>query len=91
VSIGVGPTPIAGISRSIIFETDGGIMVTGSDNPPTPQRLQADDRAQAVLRRRDVARDLGKLAAAGDVLSGSGGARNRVRASKSTWIGWRAR
>jgi phosphomannomutase len=69
VSVGVGPSPMLYFSVYRL-ETDGGIMVTGSHNPPTHNGLKM------MIGRKPffgaMIQDLGKSAAAGDVLSGSG-------------------
>ena len=69
VSIGVGPTPMLYFSVYKL-ETDGGIMVTGSHNPPTHNGFKM------MIGRKPffgaMIQELGKMAAGGDVLSGSG-------------------
>lgn len=69
VSVGVGPTPMLYFSVYKL-ETDGGIMVTGSHNPPTHNGFKM------MIGRKPffgaMIQDLGKMAASGDVLSGSG-------------------
>jgi phosphomannomutase len=69
VSIGVGPTPMLYFSVYKL-ETDGGVMVTGSHNPPTHNGLKM------MIGRKPffgaMIQDLGKMVASGDVLSGSG-------------------
>jgi phosphomannomutase len=69
VSIGVGPTPMLYFSVYHL-ETDGGLMVTGSHNPPTHNGFKL------MIGRKPffgaMIQDLGKMTAAGDVLSGSG-------------------
>ncbi len=68
-SVGVGPTPMLYFSVYHL-ETDGGIMVTGSHNPPTHNGFKM------MIGRKPffgaAIQDLGKMVAAGDVLSGSG-------------------
>jgi phosphomannomutase len=69
LSVGIGPTPMLYFSVYRL-ETDGGIMVTGSHNPPTHNGFKM------MIGRRPffgaVIQDLGRIIAAGDVLSGSG-------------------
>jgi len=69
VSIGVGPTPLLYFSVYHL-ETDGGLMVTGSHNPPTHNGFKL------MIGRKPffgaMIQDLGRMTAAGDVLSGSG-------------------
>src|SRR5262245_27465286 len=68
-AIGVGPTPLLYFSVYHL-ETDGGLMVTGSHNPPTHNGFKL------MIGRKPffgaMIQDLGKMTAAGDVLSGSG-------------------
>jgi phosphomannomutase len=68
--IGVGPTPMLYFSVYKL-ETDGGIMVTGSHNPPTHNGFKL------MIGRKpffgEMIQDLGRMAAAGDVASGKGG------------------
>ncbi len=69
-AIGVGPTPMLYFSVYKL-ETDGGIMVTGSHNPPTHNGLKL------MIGRKpffgEMIQDLGRMAEAGDVVSGKGG------------------
>jgi phosphomannomutase len=69
-AIGVGPTPMLYFSVYKL-ETDGGIMVTGSHNPPTHNGLKL------MIGRKpffgEMIQDLGRMAEAGDVASGRGG------------------
>jgi phosphomannomutase len=69
LSVGVGPTPLLYFSVYQL-ETDGGIMVTGSHNPPTHNGFKL------MIGRKPffgaMIQDLGAMVAAGDVLSGSG-------------------
>lgn len=69
LSVGVGPTPMLYFSVYKL-EADGGIMVTGSHNPPTHNGFKL------MIGRKpffgEAIQDLGPIVAAGDVLSGSG-------------------
>ena len=69
LSVGVGPTPMLYFSVYQL-DADGGIMVTGSHNPPTHNGFKL------MIGRKPffgaMIQDLGKMVAAGDVLSGSG-------------------
>jgi phosphomannomutase len=69
ISVGVGPTPMLYFSVYKL-ETDGGIMVTGSHNPPTHNGFKM------MIGRKPffgaMIQELGEMAASGDVLSGSG-------------------
>lgn len=70
VFVGVGPTPMLYFSVYHL-ETDGGIMVTGSHNPPTHNGFKL------MIGRKpffgEMIQELGRMAVAGDALSGSGG------------------
>jgi phosphomannomutase len=70
VFVGVGPTPMLYFSVYHL-ETDGGIMVTGSHNPPTHNGFKLMIGRKPFFGQ--MIQELGKMAAAGDVLSGSGG------------------
>src|SRR5882724_6430872 len=69
LSIGAGPTPMLYFSVYQL-DTDGGIMVTGSHNPPTHNGFKM------MIGRKPffgaMIQDLGKMVAAGDVVSGKG-------------------
>jgi phosphomannomutase len=69
MSIGVGPTPMLYFSVYHL-DTDGGMMVTGSHNPPTHNGFKI------MIGRKPffgaMIQDLGKMVAAGDVVSGKG-------------------
>ena len=69
ISVGVGPTPMLYFSVYHL-ETDGGVMLTGSHNPPTHNGFKL------MIGRKPffgaMIQGLGKLAETGDVLSGSG-------------------
>jgi phosphomannomutase len=69
VSVGVGPTPMLYFSVYHL-ETDGGVMLTGSHNPPTHNGFKL------MIGRKPffgaMIQGLGKLAETGDALSGSG-------------------
>src|ERR1043165_8467185 len=68
--IGIGPTPMLYFSVYHL-KTDGGIMVTGSHNPPTHNGFKL------MIGRKPffgaMIQDLGRMVAAGDVVSGNGG------------------
>ena len=69
IDIGLGPTPMLYYAAKVL-ETDGGIMVTGSHNPPDHNGFKM------VLGNRpffaDAIRALGPMAAAGDYETGEG-------------------
>ena len=69
VFVGVGPTPMLYFSVYHLA-TDGGIMVTGSHNPPTHNGFKLMIGRKPFFGQ--MIQDLGKMVAAGDVLSGSG-------------------
>jgi phosphomannomutase len=69
VRVGLGPTPMLYYAEAVL-DVDGGIMITGSHNPPNYNGFKM------VLRRgpffgADI-QELGRMAAAGDWESGSG-------------------
>jgi phosphomannomutase len=68
-AIGVGPTPMLYFSVYHL-ETDGGIMVTGSHNPPTHNGFKL------MIGRKPffgaMIQDLGKMVATGDMVSAKG-------------------
>src|SRR5262245_1064279 len=69
-SVGVGPTPMLYFSVYKLA-TDGGIMVTGSHNPPTHNGFKM------MIGRKPffgaMIQDLGRMVAAGDLVTGKGG------------------
>jgi phosphomannomutase len=69
-TIGIGPTPMLYFSVYQL-EADGGIMVTGSHNPPTHNGFKM------MIGRKpffgEAIQELGRMVAGGDVVSGSGG------------------
>jgi len=69
-TIGIGPTPMLYFSVYRL-EADGGIMVTGSHNPPTHNGFKM------MIGRKpffgEAIQELGRMVAGGDVVSGSGG------------------
>jgi phosphomannomutase len=73
MSVGVGPTPMLYFSVYKL-DTDGGIMVTGSHNPPTHNGFKI------MIGRKPffgaMIQDLGKMVAAGDMVSGKGSREN---------------
>jgi len=69
LSIGVGPTPMLYFSVYQL-DTDGGIMVTGSHNPPTHNGFKIMTGRKPFFGA--MIQDLGKMVAAGDVVSGKG-------------------
>jgi phosphomannomutase len=73
LAIGVGPTPMLYFSVYQL-EADGGIMVTGSHNPATHNGFKI------MIGRKPffgaMIQGLGKVAAAGDVVSGKGSREN---------------
>ena len=74
VRIGRGPTPML-YYATVALEADGGIMVTGSHNPPDYNGFKMT-LGKASFFGADI-QDLGRLAAAGDVETGTGQARER--------------
>ena len=75
VRIGRGPTPMLYFAARAL-EADGGIMVTGSHNPPDYNGFKMV-LGKASFFGADI-QDLGRLAASGDVETGSGRARERA-------------
>ena len=72
--VGLGPTPMLYFAAHTLG-ADGGVMVTGSHNPPTHNGFKFVTRAGAFYGE-DIQR-LGALAAAGAFASGAGGASER--------------
>ena len=72
--IGLGPTPMLYFAARTLG-ADGGIMVTGSHNPPDHNGFKMTTRAGA-FHGADI-QDLGRVAARGAFASGNGAARDR--------------
>ncbi|MEZ5829570.1 MAG: phosphomannomutase/phosphoglucomutase [Dongiaceae bacterium] len=68
-SVGIGPTPMLYFSVYHLA-TDGGIMVTGSHNPPNHNGFKMMIGGKPFFGA--MIQEVGTMAAAGDVLSGSG-------------------
>ncbi|MGH6894637.1 MAG: phosphoglucomutase/phosphomannomutase PgmG [Dongiaceae bacterium] len=73
LSVGCGPTPMLYFSVYQL-EADGGIMVTGSHNPPTHNGFKLMIGRQPFFGA--AIQDLGRLVSAGDVVSGKGSREN---------------
>jgi len=71
--VGVGPTPMLYFSVYRL-DADGGIMVTGSHNPPTHNGFKMMNGRKPFFGA--AIQDLGRMVAAGDVLSGKGRSEN---------------
>jgi phosphomannomutase len=71
--VGLGPTPMLYYS---VFEldADGGVMVTGSHNPPDYNGFKMMIGKEACFG--ELIQDLGRMAAAGDFIAGEGVARD---------------
>ncbi len=74
IRIGLGPTPMLYFAV-LTLEADGGIMITGSHNPPDYNGFKMM-LGKASFFGEDI-QDLGRIAAAGDYETGAGGAREQ--------------
>ena len=74
VRVGLGPTPMVWFAAKTL-DADGGVMVTGSHNPPGYNGFKLTTRAGA-FHGEDI-RDLGRIAAAGRFAGGPGGVCDR--------------
>jgi len=70
VRIGIGPTPMLYYAAAEL-PVDGGIMVTGSHNPPTHNGFKMTIAGKPVYG--EMIREIGTLAKAGAVATGNGG------------------
>ncbi|MDE2560781.1 MAG: phosphomannomutase/phosphoglucomutase [Sphingomonadales bacterium] len=70
VRIGMGPTPMLYYAEASMEQVDGGIQITGSHNPPNYNGFKMVLGGKPFFG--DDILDLGRLAAAGDWLSGNG-------------------
>lgn len=70
VRIGLGPTPMLYYAEASMEQVDGGIQITGSHNPPNYNGFKMVLGGKPFFG--DDILDLGRLAAAGDWLSGTG-------------------
>ncbi len=70
VRVGTGPTPMLYYAAAEL-PVDAGIMVTGSHNPPTHNGFKMVIAGKPVYG--EMIKEIGKMAAAGDYASGSGG------------------
>jgi len=70
--IGIGPTPMLYFAVHHL-ETDGGIMVTGSHNPPDYNGFKMVWAGGVPVYGSEI-QELGRLAAAGDIVDGAGAA-----------------
>ena len=70
VRVGLGPTPMVWFAAKTL-DADGGVMVTGSHNPPGYNGFKLTTRAGA-FHGEDI-RDLGRIAAAGRFAGGPAG------------------
>ena len=67
--IGLGPTPMLYYAAHAL-ETDGGVMITGSHNPPDYNGIKMVHAGKPVYG--DQIQDLGRIAAAGTYVDGQG-------------------
>ena len=67
--VGRGPTPMLYLS-TYLLETDGGLMITGSHNPPTHNGIKMMLKGKSFFG--DDIQKLGQIAEAGDYASGGG-------------------
>ena len=70
VRIGTGPTPMLYYAAAEL-PVDGGIMVTGSHNPPTHNGFKMTVAGKPVYG--EMIREIGRIAQTGDVTTGTGG------------------
>lgn len=75
VDVGVGPTPMLYFAAHYLH-ADGGIMVTGSHNPPTHNGFKIVAHGRSFYGEQ--IRELGQRIAVGDVCSGKGGREARA-------------
>jgi len=69
VRIGVGPTPMLYFAATTL-ETDGGMMVTGSHNPPHHNGFKMMKGKKSFFGQQ--IQELGRLSSAGDLAAGAG-------------------
>ena len=75
IGIGLGPTPMLYFAV-LTLEADGGIMITGSHNPPDYNGFKMM-LGKASFFGEDI-QDLGRIAAAGDFETGAGQSREQA-------------
>jgi phosphomannomutase len=100
VQIGMGPTPMLYYAESVLDDVDGGIEITGSHNPANYNGFKMVFQGRPFFGA-DI-QELGRIAAAGDWLSGEGATRTmdimdqyvarlaQAAPSKAFRIGWDA-
>ncbi|MEE8276236.1 MAG: phosphomannomutase/phosphoglucomutase [Alphaproteobacteria bacterium] len=69
IRVGVGPTPMLYFAAATL-PTDGGVMITGSHNPPEYNGIKMTLKGKPFFG--DDIRSLAKIAAAGDTATGEG-------------------
>jgi phosphomannomutase len=72
VSVGLGPTPMLYYAEAVMEDVDGGIQITGSHNPANYNGFKMVFQGRPFFGS-DI-QELGRIAAAGDWLSGEGAA-----------------
>jgi phosphomannomutase len=72
VSVGLGPTPMLYYAEAVMEDVDGGIQITGSHNPANYNGFKMVFQGRPFFGA-DI-QELGRIAAAGDWLSGEGAA-----------------
>lgn len=72
VSVGLGPTPMLYYAEAVMEDVDGGIQITGSHNPANYNGFKMVFQGRPFFGN-DI-QELGRIAAAGDWLSGEGAA-----------------
>ncbi len=77
--VGLGPTPLLYFA-STTLETDGAVMVTGSHNPPDYNGFKMMLNRKPFFGER--IQQIGRMAAAGDVVSAPGGSERGVDISR---------
>jgi phosphomannomutase len=70
VSVGLGPTPMLYYAEAVLDDVDGGIQITGSHNPANYNGFKMVFQGRPFFGN-DI-QELGRLAVAGDWLSGAG-------------------
>jgi phosphomannomutase len=100
VRIGMGPTPMLYYAEAVMDDVDGGIEITGSHNPSNYNGFKMVFQGRPFFGA-DI-QELGRIAAAGDWLSGEGATRSvdimdqyvarlaQAAPSKAFRIGWDA-
>jgi phosphomannomutase len=100
VSVGLGPTPMLYYAEAVMEDVDGGIQITGSHNPANYNGFKMVFQGRPFFGA-DI-QELGRIASAGDWLSGEGAASTfdiidqyvariaQAAPSKAFRIGWDA-